>query len=96
MTEPAWQLLGSEGRTTYGHRRGRRRSLGGKALLAVGPLRTGLPLGGVGGRGRGPLGLCDDGLELLQLLVLHPQLVLHLQLLGVDAALLHSAADRQR
>ena len=65
----------------YGGRGGR--ALGGDAvLLSRGAQRFLRPRGGLS------LALGDYGLQLLQLLVLHPQLILHLQLLGIHTPLL--------
>lgn len=84
--------------STYRDGRGRGGSLRREPLLSGGPLRRlagwrigatlGLPWWRIGASWS--LALRHDGLELLQLLVLHPKLVLHLQLHRIDASVLHS------
>lgn len=74
--------------TTYRDGRGRGRSLGGESLLSGRPLRLRLTGWRIGATRS--LALSHDGLELLQLLVFHPKLVLHFQLHRVNASVLHS------
>lgn len=86
--------------STYRNRRGRGRSLRWDAFLSGRPLPLLLLLlrllqRRVTWRRLGAaLAFCDDGFQLLQLLIFHPEFVLHLELHGVNASILHGESGR--